>query len=401
MSLRLIIEDDEGTTTVVPLAADTITIGRQQGNTIQLTEKNVSRRHARLSPESDGWIIEDLNSYNGIKVNGQAAEGRLALREGDVIQIGDYHLALTEDVDKRTLNYDPRGAANNDPSREPLLASSSSDLPRMTAEELAALSSGPQPIQPPIMLMDSGPVPAATGLPASYLDDSQERSSKGLLVGVGIALLGIATGVGVWLASEDSTPTDKVALAKDAPNRGASDRQAGAGAVTPSADPSPPPDTPSPTPTNPVVDPADDPPPETPEATTQDAGAVEDDSGQEDDPGPDAALEDPDAKSVKKVKKPKPVTKPVTEPPKPPPPAADPDELLVEARKLTWNNPQRAYALAKQSYGIKRSQDTLAVMVAAACRMGDAAKAKAAFKQLKKGRETYYDSCKRNGIELE
>ena len=71
MALRLIIEDDEGTTTVVPLGADAITIGRQQGNTIQLTEKNVSRRHARLFPEpdEDSWSIEDLGSYNGVSVS--------------------------------------------------------------------------------------------------------------------------------------------------------------------------------------------------------------------------------------------------------------------------------------------------------------------------------------------
>ena len=47
---KLTIEDDEGKTTVVPLARDEITIGRLEGNTIRLTERNVSRRHARLRP---------------------------------------------------------------------------------------------------------------------------------------------------------------------------------------------------------------------------------------------------------------------------------------------------------------------------------------------------------------
>ena len=40
---KLIIEDDEGKTTVVPLIRDEITIGRKEGNTIRLTERNVSR----------------------------------------------------------------------------------------------------------------------------------------------------------------------------------------------------------------------------------------------------------------------------------------------------------------------------------------------------------------------
>jgi len=40
---KLLIEDDEGKTVVVPLIRDEITIGRQEGNTIRLSEQNVSR----------------------------------------------------------------------------------------------------------------------------------------------------------------------------------------------------------------------------------------------------------------------------------------------------------------------------------------------------------------------
>ena len=45
---KLAIEDDEGKQTVVPLTRDEYTIGRKDGNTIRLTERNVSREHARL-----------------------------------------------------------------------------------------------------------------------------------------------------------------------------------------------------------------------------------------------------------------------------------------------------------------------------------------------------------------
>jgi len=92
--VKLIIEDDEGKTTVVPLIRDEITIGRKEGNTIRLTERNVSRRHAKLVKQSSAIFIEDLNSYNGIKVNGNKIAGRVAVAEGDRIQIGDYVLGL-------------------------------------------------------------------------------------------------------------------------------------------------------------------------------------------------------------------------------------------------------------------------------------------------------------------
>ena len=100
--LRLIIEDDEGKTTVVPLIRDEITIGRKEGNTIRLTERNVSRRHARLlrtnsNNEDSTIIVEDLDSFNGIRLNGETVPGKCAMRPGDLIQIGDYQLALQSD----------------------------------------------------------------------------------------------------------------------------------------------------------------------------------------------------------------------------------------------------------------------------------------------------------------
>lgn len=92
--LKLIIEDDEGRKTVVPFARDEITIGRQEGNTIRLTERNVSRRHARLLRQNGHVLIEDLGSYNGIRVNGDRIAGQVQVADGDLIQIGDYDLAI-------------------------------------------------------------------------------------------------------------------------------------------------------------------------------------------------------------------------------------------------------------------------------------------------------------------
>lgn len=97
---RLIIEDDEGKTTVYPLESSPITVGRLEGNTIRLMERNVSRRHARLLYDELGVSIEDLDSYNGIRINGERIQGRYPVREGDLVEIGDYHLAL------QTLNED-------------------------------------------------------------------------------------------------------------------------------------------------------------------------------------------------------------------------------------------------------------------------------------------------------
>ncbi len=91
---KLIIEDDEGKTTVYPLADGQVSIGRKESNTIRLMERNVSRRHARLVRNTGSVFIEDLDSYNGIRINGERIAGRYEVREGDLVEIGDYHLAL-------------------------------------------------------------------------------------------------------------------------------------------------------------------------------------------------------------------------------------------------------------------------------------------------------------------
>jgi pSer/pThr/pTyr-binding forkhead associated (FHA) protein len=96
--LKLIIEDDEGRRTVVPFIRQEITIGRQEGNTIRLTERNVSRHHARLLRQNGAIIVEDLGSYNGVRVNGERIEGSAPLHDGDRVQIGDYRLAIDDDA---------------------------------------------------------------------------------------------------------------------------------------------------------------------------------------------------------------------------------------------------------------------------------------------------------------
>ena len=127
--LKLIIEDDEGRKTVVPFVRDEITIGRQEGNTIRLTERNVSRRHARLLRQSVNVLIEDLGSYNGIKVNGDRITGQVQVQDGDLIQIGDYDLAIQREEEARAAAASS-ATVPLDPSRAPTaLATATVKLP--------------------------------------------------------------------------------------------------------------------------------------------------------------------------------------------------------------------------------------------------------------------------------
>jgi len=95
--LKLIIVDDEGRRTVVPFVRQEITIGRQEGNTIRLTERNVSRHHARFLRQNGAVLLEDLGSFNGVRINGARIEGMAAVNTGDRVHIGDYELAIDDD----------------------------------------------------------------------------------------------------------------------------------------------------------------------------------------------------------------------------------------------------------------------------------------------------------------
>lgn len=97
---KLVICDDEGKTTVVPLIRDEVTIGRKEGNTIRLTDRNVSRSHARLTRTDDiTFRVEDLSSRNGTKINNDpVSESKNTVTPGDQIYIGDYNLSIRTDV---------------------------------------------------------------------------------------------------------------------------------------------------------------------------------------------------------------------------------------------------------------------------------------------------------------
>src|SRR5690606_14218971 len=106
------ISDDEGRTTVVPLVRDELTIGRKEGNAVRLTERNVSRRHARIRRDGDGFIVEDLDSYNGVFLNDERIQGQVRLKPGDRLRIGEYRFAL--DADGAAPTADAGGSIDMD-----------------------------------------------------------------------------------------------------------------------------------------------------------------------------------------------------------------------------------------------------------------------------------------------
>jgi pSer/pThr/pTyr-binding forkhead associated (FHA) protein len=152
---KLIIEDDEGKAVVVPLIREEISIGRQEGNTIRLTERNVSRRHARLVRREGRYVIEDLGSHTGTKINGSAIKAEVPLNDGDHIVIGDYKLAIKiERPTTTTLGY----------PNMPLSAAGAS-IPITPVASTAVPSAGPSAVTPSAPLAAMAPAEPMEGAP--------------------------------------------------------------------------------------------------------------------------------------------------------------------------------------------------------------------------------------------
>lgn len=80
---------------VIHLEKMVFMIGRLESNNLIISSSAVSRKHARITVEADGLYITDLESKNGIRINGSDRRGRNLIREGDIIRIGESEFTLT------------------------------------------------------------------------------------------------------------------------------------------------------------------------------------------------------------------------------------------------------------------------------------------------------------------
>jgi diguanylate cyclase (GGDEF)-like protein len=70
------------------LGSEPATLGRDPVSEIRVNDKSVSRKHACIQPETDGYAVEDLNSTNGTYVNEERVLNH-RLRDGDYVHVGN------------------------------------------------------------------------------------------------------------------------------------------------------------------------------------------------------------------------------------------------------------------------------------------------------------------------
>lgn len=112
LTLRLLDGADRGR--VYENLEPPITIGREEGNTIQLNDERVSRYHVKIQEDNEKLVLTDLESTNGTRVNGEDIQ-LCILRFGDLLTIGRSVLVFgsREEIAERLANLRKNGTPKN------------------------------------------------------------------------------------------------------------------------------------------------------------------------------------------------------------------------------------------------------------------------------------------------
>jgi pSer/pThr/pTyr-binding forkhead associated (FHA) protein len=81
-----------------PGSGTAFTIGRTQDCDLRIADLSVSRHHAQLERGKDGWLLSDLGSHNGTRVNGWLVREPVPVKPGDVLQFGSATFVIRADT---------------------------------------------------------------------------------------------------------------------------------------------------------------------------------------------------------------------------------------------------------------------------------------------------------------
>ena len=77
--------------------APVVTIGRDQGCDMFIPDMSVSRVHAQMARADGGWLLADLGSTNGTRLNGWRVTGPVPVRAGDQVRFGSAAFVLRDE----------------------------------------------------------------------------------------------------------------------------------------------------------------------------------------------------------------------------------------------------------------------------------------------------------------
>ena len=189
-----------------------LVIGRTDENEVVLNHRSISRHHAKVVREGDHYTIVDLQSANGVRVNGEDYE-RIELNPGDVVELGHVKIRFIGPLEQ--FVFDPRAPIGRRPLPVKLVAmvgggvvavalvalfvhhgshSNSAAVAEAVAPPPAPVAVAPAPVAaPPVAAVPPPPPPPST--PATMLADAKKAVSAEDWETARTALDGIGPGV--------------------------------------------------------------------------------------------------------------------------------------------------------------------------------------------------------------
>ena len=82
-----------------------LSVGRKEGNDVVISHITVSGNHAKIDALSEGYLLSDLRSKNGTKVNGSRIGSSCWLVDGDEIGIGTHVLVFSVSGDEEAFGF--------------------------------------------------------------------------------------------------------------------------------------------------------------------------------------------------------------------------------------------------------------------------------------------------------
>jgi predicted component of type VI protein secretion system len=174
-SFQLVMQKGPNPGKIYELVQEEATIGRDISNRIVINDPEVSRRHARLTVQTGGYVIEDLGSTNGTFVDGQRLMGPHLLRPGQTVMLGEKITLAYE-----ALGFDPNatlvGVASGQPTPQDTYRVAPSDAyPAAATPPTVQEPLPPAYAPPPVAPVYASPAPAE---PVEAYEDAEGYESE-------------------------------------------------------------------------------------------------------------------------------------------------------------------------------------------------------------------------------
>jgi predicted component of type VI protein secretion system len=129
-----------------------VTIGRHPDNLLVITDTQASRFHCVIGKSKDGYVVKDLDSRNGTRLNGQPVKAA-KLNEGDVVSIGTTEIRFSSGNSARA----PQRAAAQPAAKAAAGKPPQPPAPRKAAQPAFTPESDPPGLNPADFIREGSP----------------------------------------------------------------------------------------------------------------------------------------------------------------------------------------------------------------------------------------------------